>query len=177
MLNKLKGKILKKISKEKYRKYIYNFNIDLLKKKGVKVGLDCRIESLNFGSEPYLVEIGDHVTVGANVQFITHDGGVWIFREEFPEIDVINPIKVGNNVFIGINSIIMPGVNIGDNSIIAAGSVVTKSVYENTIVGGNPAKFIKSLEDYKEKVLINKIDSKLMTKENKRNFLINRFKR
>src|SRR5215831_2717587 len=65
---------------------------------GVKIGKDCRLLGLQaetFGSEPFLVKLGDHVTVTSGVQFITHDGGVWVFREEMPDVDIIAPIQVG----------------------------------------------------------------------------------
>lgn len=57
-----------------------------------------------------------------------------------------SPVVIGNNVWIGMRSIIMKGVRIGDNSIIAAGSVVTKDVPSNQLFGGNPASFLKKLE-------------------------------
>jgi acetyltransferase-like isoleucine patch superfamily enzyme len=62
------------------------------------------------------------------------------------------PIIIGNNVWIGSNSTILPGVVIGDNSIIGAGSVVTKNVPSNVIVAGVPAKVIKKIEDNDEDV-------------------------
>ena len=75
---------------------------------GVVVGERCRlidIDSRTFSSEPYLISLGNHVTLTTGVRFITHDGGVWVFRDENPEIDVIAPIKIGNNVFVGNNVI------------------------------------------------------------------------
>lgn len=66
-------------------------------------------------------------------------------------------VEIGNNVFIGVNSVIIPGVKIGDNVIIAAGSIVTKSVPSGTIIGGNPAKIIGDYESYKQDVLNNYI--------------------
>src|SRR5687767_986090 len=94
---------------------------------GVRVGRDCRLISCVFGSEPYLITLGDHVSA-TNVAFVTHDGGVWVFRDRWPEADLIAPITVGNNVFIGANATIMPGVTIGDNVVIGAHSVVTRDV-------------------------------------------------
>ena len=63
----------------------------------------------------------------------------------------VNPIRIGNNVFIGVGSIIMPGIIIGDNVVIAAGAVVTKDVENNSVMAGNPARFIKTTEDFIEK--------------------------
>ena len=61
------------------------------------------------------------------------------------------PIKIGNNVFVGVNSTILGNVEIGDNVIIAAGSVVCRSLPSNTVCAGNPAKVVKTLDDYYKK--------------------------
>lgn len=123
---------------------------------GVQLGRNCRILGLtagtSFGSEPYLVRLGDHVTVTTGVRFITHDGGVWVFREKDPDIDVIAPITVGNNVFIGIGAIIMPGVSIGDNCVIGAGAVVTNDIPSGYIAVGVPARCIKTIDEYWENI-------------------------
>lgn len=87
------------------------------------------------------------------MRFITHDGGAWVFTEEFPDLQKFGPIEILDNCFIGMDSIIMANVTIGPNAIVAAGSIVTKDVPENTIVAGIPAKPIMSLNEYKEKVL------------------------
>ena len=122
-------------------------------KLGVRLGKECLISPTTcFGSEPYLVKMGDFVKVSTNVQFITHDGGVHVFRNLNNEnIDLFGQIVVGNNVFIGTRAIIMPNVRIGDNCIIGAGSIVTKDVQDNSIVAGVPAKFISSIEEYYKK--------------------------
>lgn len=124
-------------------------------KNGLVIGSDYYIHSrVDFGSEPYLISIGDHVRITSGVRFITHDGGVWIFRNEegFKDIDVFGRIIVGNNVHIGNDAIIMPNVTIGDNVVIGCGAVVTKNVPSNTVVAGVPAKVIESLDEYKSKV-------------------------
>jgi len=123
-----------------------------LRKKGVKIGKNCWISSRDFGSEPYLVEIGDHVQITNGVKIFTH-GAVWVLAEEFPDFDSFGKVKIGNNVYIGNNALIMPGVTIGNNVIIGAGSVVTKSIEDNTIVGGNPAKKIGNFNDFRMKML------------------------
>jgi len=122
---------------------------------GVRLGDDCRLIGLTtgtFGSEPYLIRIGDHVTLAAGVRFITHDGAVDILRDEDPELDVVAPIVIGNNVFIGTNAILMPGVTLGDDCIVGAGAVVTRDVPAGQVVGGVPARCIKSVAEYRAKV-------------------------
>ena len=121
---------------------------------GCKVGENVKWTGLPIiGSESELITIGDNVTIARNVVFHTHDGAVRLFRDEYPGINVFGEIKIGNNVFIGSDSIIMPNTTIGDNVIIGSGSVVTKSIPNNSVAAGVPAKIIKSLEEYKAAVL------------------------
>ncbi len=132
-------------------------NSPFLREFGVRIGSDCRIFTKNpfemFGSEPYLTRIGDHVTITSGVKFITHDGGTWVFRLEDPDFDVFGPIEVKDNVFIGIGTIIMPGVTIGENSVIGSHSVVSKDIPPNSVAAGVPAKVIMNLEEYRAKKL------------------------
>lgn len=124
--------------------------------RGLQISSDCRLINIpNFGSEPYLISIGKRVTISGNVTFVTHDGGTWVFRNkpEYKSVIKYGRITIFDNVFIGSGVIIMPNVTIGPNSVVAAGSVVTKSVPENSIVGGNPAKVLMSLDAYAEKSL------------------------
>lgn len=121
--------------------------------KGVTVGSDCRIYTRNFGSEPWMISIGNKVTVTSGVVLLTHDGSTWLMNDQKGRRYLYKRIEIGNNIFIGINSIIMPGVKIEDNVIIAAGSVVTKSIPAGKIVAGNPAKIIGDYNLYREKVL------------------------
>jgi acetyltransferase-like isoleucine patch superfamily enzyme len=142
---------------------------------GVKVGNNCRlVGNVKFGSEPYLITLGDHVSITTS-QFITHDGGVWVFREKHPDIDVVAPIKVGNNVFIGAGCTILPGVEIGNNVVVGAGSLVTKSLPSDFVYGGIPAKPIKKLEDYWNGIEKKVIRTKGLSEKNKREFLENMF--
>jgi acetyltransferase-like isoleucine patch superfamily enzyme len=121
----------------------------------IKIGENSRFtgKRISFGSEPFLVEIGDNVTITSGVTFQTHDGGVGLFRKEYPGINVFGRIKVGNNVFIGQDAMIMFGVTIGDNVVIGARSVVTKNVPSNVVVAGVPARIIRTLDEYKANVL------------------------
>jgi len=111
-----------------------------LRKQGVKIGDRCRIRTMRFSTEPYLIEIGDHVAVAANTEFITHDGATWCFEDLAG--GVFGKIVIGNNVFIGINCIILSNTTIGDNCIVGAGSVVRGHFPENSIICGNPAAVI-----------------------------------
>lgn len=146
------GSLFKKV-KILFYKY-FRSNIEYARIIGVTIGKDCRIYTKLFGSEPWLVSIGSKVTVSRNVLFITHDGASWLANDHKGRRFKYNKIYIGNNVMIGAHSIIMPGVRIDDNVIVAAGSVVTKSVPEGSVVGGNPAKYIKDFRDYINHLLL-----------------------
>ncbi|WP_429218176.1 acyltransferase [Aeromonas veronii] len=128
--------------------------VSYAKRIGVKIHGNVHFYGVNtgtFGSEPWLIEIGDNVHITGGVQFINHDGGVLILRGKVPTLEITKPIKIGNNVYIGMNSMILPGVTVEDNVIIAAGSVVTKSLKMNAVYGGIPARKIKDLDAYMDK--------------------------
>ncbi len=153
--------------------------ISFLRKQGVKIGNNCEIyKSANFGSEPYLIEIGDNVRINHGVQLITHDGGLWVLRnhglykKSFTDADKFGKILIGNNVHIGTNSIIMPGITIGDNVIIGCGAVVTHNVPSSSVWGGVPARHIETLDEYAEKLKKKTIDTKHMSKNEKKKFLM-----
>jgi acetyltransferase-like isoleucine patch superfamily enzyme len=131
----------------------HSMKIKLLRKTGMRVGENCRIYADGFGSEPYLISIGNHVTVTSGVRLITHDGSCWIFREEIDNLQNFGPIRIDDNAFIGMGAIVLPNVTIGRNAIVAAGAVVTRDVPPNTVVGGVPAKPLMSVEEYKRKML------------------------
>jgi acetyltransferase-like isoleucine patch superfamily enzyme len=141
---------------------------------GVRIGKNCRLIDVYFGSEPYLIRIGDHFS-GTRVFFVTHDGGVWVFRQEHPEIDIIRPIIIGDNVFVGTNVTILPGVTIGNNVVIGAGSVVTRSIPSNCVAAGVPAKPIRSIEEYKSQCLEKADYTKLLSRRDKRRFYTQRY--
>jgi Hexapeptide repeat of succinyl-transferase len=119
---------------------------------GVTIGEGCRIYT-SFGNEPWLISIGDRVTVTSGVKFITHDGATGLVRDEKGRRYRYAPIEIGSDVFIGTNSIILPGVRIGNRVIVAAGSVVNRSIPDNCVVAGVPARFIKTFDEYELRVL------------------------
>ena len=139
---------------------------------GVKMGKSCKISSTNFGTEPYLIELGNNVHVTSGVTFITHEGGLWIFRHRIPNFDVFGKIKVGSNTYIGNNATILYGVEIGKNCIIGYGSVVTKSIPPNSVVAGFPAKVISTVSEFETKMLKSNMGTKLMNVHEKKSKLV-----
>lgn len=138
--------------------------VEYARYKGVKVGEGCRIYTTSFGSEPWMITVGNKVTITSGVVLLTHDGSTWLMNDENGRRYLYRRVEIGNNVFIGVNSIIMPGVKIDDNVIVAAGSVVTKSVPSGVIIGGNPAKIIGNYDQYKKEVMENYVSDKDMDK-------------
>ncbi|HAY33769.1 MAG TPA: acyltransferase [Ignavibacteria bacterium] len=114
--------------------------------KNATVGRNCKVSSHTFICEG--VHIGDNVFIGHNVTFIndkypraTASGGKLQTEEDWEVIET----HINDGVSIGSSATIMCGVTIGENSIIAAGAVVTKDIPSNTIAGGVPAKIMKKV--------------------------------
>lgn len=131
---------------------------------GVKIGENCRIITTLWGTEPFLIQIGNNVTITDGVRFLTHDGSACLANDHKGRRYLYARIEIGDNVFIGVNSIIMPGVKIGDNVVIAAGSIVTKSVASGLIVGGVPAKILDNFSSLNEKMLKNYVSDEDINK-------------
>lgn len=142
-LVKAKCKLIGKIVKEEKIKRKY------FSKHGVNIGRNCAIFSDISTPESYLITIGDNVTISNGVQFITHDNCIDRLTPE--KCDVFGEIVIGNNCFIGAHSIILPGVTLGDKTVVGAGSVVSKSFQGNVIIAGNPAKVIENVNKYLDK--------------------------
>lgn len=137
LLQRAHLRLLEKSSNESKIRY--------LRRKGMKIGENCFINTMSFSTEPYLIEIGDHVAIAAGTDFLTHDGAIWCFRSELRNGDIFGQIKIGNNVFIGNNCTILPNTVIGDNCIIGAGSVVRGQFPDNSVIVGNPAKVVMNM--------------------------------
>ena len=137
-----------------YLKYRLTGNMDILisyyKKKGMVIGNNCKIYSGIATPESYLIKLGNNITIATGVKFITHDNSISKIYSEFS--DIFGKIEIGDNCFIGAYSIIMPGVVLGKNTIVAAGSVVTKSFLGDEVIGGVPAKKICSIDNYKSRI-------------------------
>lgn len=169
---------LRKILEKIYYLYIKKERVAYARHLGVRIGERCQIladPSCAFGTEPWLIKLGNHVDVTAGVQFLNHEGGIWCARglDSFYETqDLFLPTTVGDNVMIGINSLIMPGVKIGNNVIIAGHSVVTKDIPDGAVVAGMPAKQITTVEAFMEKLKTREtVPTKKMTQDQKRVYL------
>jgi len=124
-----------------------------LRRAGLTIAADCRMASIpHFGSEPYLITIGKHVAMARDVSFITHDGGTHVFRhlERYKNVIKYGRITILDNCVIGQRVIVLPGVTIGPNSVVAAGSVVSRNVPPGVLAAGNPAKPVMTIHQYAE---------------------------
>ena len=168
---------------DKIRKTINPFGYAI--KKGMKVGKGVSLAGrygVSFGSEPYLITLGDYVRISGDVKFFTHDGGTWAFRDldEYKKVFKFGPISVGDHTFIGNGVMILPGVKIGSRCVIGAGAVVTKDVPDNSVVAGVPARVIMSTWEYADKIKasFDKENHDLASyKSNKKEYLISRYMR
>lgn len=110
------------------------------------------LDAGTFGSEPWLITLGDGVHITSGVRFLTHDGGTLILRGQEPTLEWTAPIDVGNDVYIGTNALILPGISIGNRVVVGAGSVVTHDIPNNSVVAGNPARVISTVDAYLDKM-------------------------
>jgi acetyltransferase-like isoleucine patch superfamily enzyme len=115
-----------------------------LRRRGVRIGEGCVINTDHFSSEPYLVDIGDNVGIAPGTHFMTHDGSVFPARRRGALI--FGRISIGSNSFVGMNSLILPGTVVGRDCIIGAGSVVGGTVPDGSVVVGNPARVVMSVK-------------------------------
>lgn len=146
------------IFKKIYYKALRYFNyIKYAEKIGVNIGSDCRLLGQpDFGTEPYLVSIGNHVSISGGCCFITHEGAHWVLKgldSKFNTTFGYGRIVIHDNVYIGYGVTVLRGVTIGENTIVGARSLVNKSLDANSIYAGVPAKKICTLEEWAEKFL------------------------
>ncbi|WP_051253550.1 acyltransferase [Paenibacillus alginolyticus] len=119
---------------------------------GMKIGENCDIQpGVIFDySHCWLIKIGNNVTIAPQAYLLTHDAST----KKMMNYTKIGSIIIEDNVFIGARALIMPGVTIGKNSIVGAGSIVTKSIPEGSVAVGNPARVISTVEEYRDKAKI-----------------------
>ena len=138
---------------------------------GVNIGKNCLIDTRNWSSEPYLVTIGNNCQITHCVSIYTHGGGQAI-RAIDSNFDVFGKVNIEDWAYIGAYSQIMPGVTIGEGALVAAGSVVTKSVAPHTVVGGNPARYICTVEEFYERNKKYNVGTKGLSPQEKKRILL-----
>lgn len=138
-----------KILKKLIYKLRGEYTTEKLISMGMKVGKNfSRLNGVILDpSHCWLIEIGDNVTLAPRVHILCHDAST----KQFLNYTKIGRVIIGNNVFIGAESVVLPNVKIGDNVIIGANSTVTKDIPNNCVACGTPAKIISSLDKYLEK--------------------------
>lgn len=130
-------------------------NAEFLKKHGNFhfVGSNSRINVGALITDPPYVSVGNNCAIAA-CQLIGHNGVIGVLQNAYNvKLDSVGKIEIKDNSFIGSGAIILPGVTIGPNSIVAAGSVVSRDVMPHSVVGGTPAKFICTTEEYLDRLL------------------------
>ena len=123
--------------------------IERYRMNGAVIGKNVRTFSPISSPEAYLIKIGNNVTISTGVKFCTHDNSaIKIFDNA---TDFVGPIIIGDQSFIGMNSILLGGVQLPKQCIVGAGSVVTKSfTQEGCVIAGNPAKIIGNIDRIRE---------------------------
>lgn len=134
-----------------------------LKDKGARIGERVFVYSpMHVGidmTRPWLIDIGNDVQITRGVTILTHGYDWSVIKGVYGEVlGSSGKVTIGNNVFIGMNSLILKGSKIGNNVIIGAGSIVTRDIPDNCVAVGNPAKVICSLDEYRKKRLNAQLD-------------------
>lgn len=135
-------------SEEKY--------IAWLRSQGIRIGNGCHFRSLKTTridlTRPSLITIGDNVDMNLNFQILTHDWASGVFRVVYGDlINSSGAVKIGSNIYFGTDVVVLKGVEIGDNCIIGAGSIVTHSIPSNSVAAGAPARVVCTLDEYYSK--------------------------
>ena len=135
------------------KEFVYRLRGEYTTEKLIKMGLKVRknFKRLNGvildPAHCWLITIGDNVGLGPRVHILAHDAST----KQYLNYTKIGRVNIGNNVFVGADTIILPNVTIGDNVVIGANSTVTKDIPSNSVYAGNPAKFICTIEEYLDK--------------------------
>lgn len=135
-------------SSEAYIQYLRNSGVHIGEKTIVYAPRHTSIDI----QKPHLISIGSYCKITTGVIILAHDYSISVARRVFGEfIGGTAPTKIGDNCFLGMNSIILPGTTIGNNCIVGAGSVVGGKYPDNVVIAGNPARVVYTLDEYYQK--------------------------
>lgn len=143
-------------------------NLEKLVKRGLVVGKDftCMGGVIIDPSHCWHITIGNNVTLAPRVHILAHDASTKLFLD----YTRVSNVRIGDNVFIGAGTIVLPGVSIGNNVVIGAGSLVSRDIPDDCVAIGNPARVVKTLDDYlskeKEKMKDNNVFGEEFTLRN-----------
>lgn len=147
------------------------YKLERYRMNGAEIGENVRAFSPIVSPEPYLIKVGNDVTIAIGVKFCTHDNSAIKIYED--ATDFVGTITIGDDSFIGMNTILMGGVSLPKHCIVGAGSVVTKSfTQEGCIIAGNPAKIIGNINVIREKNKDLRFSFINMTPEQKKNEIL-----
>lgn len=162
--------VIKKNINRKLNPYTYSEEayLNYLREKHVLLGENVIIwspKTTNIDvTKPYLIRIGDYVKITQGVTILAHDYSHSVLRRKFGEFrGGTKPVTIGNNVFIGMNTTILMGTTIGDDCIIGANSLLRGEYPAGSVIAGNPAKIICSVNEMWDKVTANWIDDAVTT--------------
>lgn len=151
LINKIRNKlyhIYYTSSNERYIKFLRNGGVNIGKRVLFRDPHSTRIDT----TRPCLVSIGNDVDINVNFTLLTHDWCSFVFRNLYHDfINSSGKVNIGNNVYIATNVTILKGVDIGDNCIIGAGSIVNRRIPDNSVAAGIPCKVICTIEEYYKK--------------------------
>lgn len=133
-----------------FHRDVMELKLERYRMEGAEIGKNVRAFSPISSSEPYLLSVGNNVTISTGVKFCTHDNSaVKIFNDG---TDFVGSIRIGDHSFIGMNAIIMGGVKLPEHCIVGAGSIVTKSfLEEGCVIAGNPARIIGNIKEIRDR--------------------------
>lgn len=137
-----------KASSEKYVVYLRSQGMVIGENTVIYTPRECTIDE----TRPWMIEIGSNVSITKGVTILTHGYDWSVFKGMYGDVlGSAGRVKIGDNVFIGMNSTILKGVTIGDNVVIGANSLINKDVPSNSVVVGNPQRVVCDIDEYLQK--------------------------
>lgn len=138
--------LFSKIFRRKKEKTI----VEQIREMGGHVGDNVQIFSAKIDIRwSFLLSIGNNVVI-SQARILLHDGSTRLFCDNH---SYINSVTIGDNVFIGVDAIVLPGKHIGNNVVVGAGTVVSKDIPDNSVVVGNPMRIVGTYEDFRNKYI------------------------